>query len=215
MIYAITDHAPWQVLAPKIQVLLDLGLYRLQYRRKHLSLAAQQRELDLLLPLIQQYNTPLIINDHPNLAASYQCGLHLGQGDGNLVQARQLLGPQAIIGLTCHNSLVQAQAALANGASYIALGAVFPSVSKPQATTVALATLQQAVTLFNPSQLCVIGGINQNNALPLVQLGLRQFALISDLFNRDASTLKTHYLQWITLLTNEGFAQAGTHPQSN
>src|SRR5690606_36579822 len=92
---------------------------------------------------------PLLINDHWSWALQFPVqGAHLGKDDGDLIQARHALGQHALLGRSCYNSLELARQALAEGADYIAFGAVFPSSVKPDAPRAELDTLRQARQLF-------------------------------------------------------------------
>lgn len=85
------------------------------------------------MKLCERYGTQLLINDDAELAARLGVGVHLGQTDGPLTPARALLGRRAIIGSTCHASLDLAAQAASEGASYVAFGRFFNSVTKPGA----------------------------------------------------------------------------------
>ena len=133
-LYAITDS---QLLAGRflshVEAALEGGVRLLQYRDKSDDTAPRLREAEALKTLCERYGTELIINDDAELAARLGVGVHLGQTDGPLTPARALLGRQAIIGSTCHASLDLAQQAANEGASYVAFGRFFNSVTKPGA----------------------------------------------------------------------------------
>ena len=114
------------------QAALAGGLRLLQYRDKH-NPPERRAELGAgLLALCRAAGVPLIVNDDIDLAARLGAdGVHLGLSDGSLAEARARLGPRAIIGITCADSLERARAAAAGGASYVAFGAFFPSRTKP------------------------------------------------------------------------------------
>ncbi|HNJ86056.1 MAG TPA: thiamine phosphate synthase, partial [Agitococcus sp.] len=103
------------------------------------------------------------------------------QQDGSIALARQHLGQDAIIGATCHNSLEFAKQAATQGASYLAFGAFYPSSTKPLAQAADLQTLTQAKQLFS-LPVVAIGGINLDNARPLIDAGADYLAVISDIF---------------------------------
>ncbi len=113
------------------------------------------------------FGVPLIINDYVEVAAEVgAAGVHLGQGDGSVAQARQLLGPDAIIGVSAHN-VEEALAAEAAGASYIGAGAVFATSTKPDASTLAhdeLCRITEAVNI----PVVAIGGITAGNVDQLI-----------------------------------------------
>ncbi len=181
-LYLITDS---QLLAgrllPAIEQALIGGAKLIQYRDKSTDTAKRLHEAQQLKALCQCYNVPLIINDDLELAAQLGLGVHLGQQDGSIALARQRLGQDAIIGATCHNSLEFAKQAATQGASYLAFGAFYPSSTKPLAQAADLQTLTQAKQLFS-LPVVAIGGINLDNARPLIDAGADYLAVISDIF---------------------------------
>ncbi|HEY9460581.1 MAG TPA: thiamine phosphate synthase, partial [Paralcaligenes sp.] len=137
-----------------------------------------------------------IVNDDWRMAAAVDAdGVHLGREDGPLSEARQALGFGKIIGRSCYNDLTLARQALADGADYVALGALHPSRIKPDAVRATLQHVQQArllaeqaVTPASPVRAAIIaiGGITPENAAPIIQAGADSIALISALFeSRD------------------------------
>jgi len=181
-LYLITDS---QLLAgrllPAIEQALIGGAKLIQYRDKSTDTSKRFHEAQQLKALCQCYNVPLIINDDLELAAQLGVGVHLGQQDGSIALARQRLGQDAIIGATCHNSLEFAKQATTQGASYLAFGAFNPSTTKPLAKPAELQTLTQAKQLFS-LPVVAIGGINLDNARPLIDAGADYLAVISDIF---------------------------------
>ena len=201
-LYLITNDDAFDVLYQKLHIALQSGpIGFIQYRRKQIMLAQQVREIETLLKLCQQYQVPLIINDNLVLARQFACGLHLGQGDGSLIDARVQLGTQAIIGRTCHDSLELAKQAVAEGASYLAFGAVFPSSTKPNTQGVSMATLQQAKAQFE-LPICVIGGLTVENSQPLINLNIDLYALVGDVLNLDMDQVAQRVKAWQALLEN-------------
>jgi thiamine-phosphate pyrophosphorylase len=90
---------------------------------------------DALMPIAQARGVAVILNDRPDLAASLGCdGVHLGQDDMPLASARRIVGPERMIGVTCHNSLHLAMEAAEGGADYVAFGAFFPTTTKDAST---------------------------------------------------------------------------------
>jgi thiamine-phosphate pyrophosphorylase len=184
-LYAITDS---QLLAGRflsyVEAALDGGVTLLQYRDKGHDESRRLREASELLKLCQRYKTRLIINDDADLAARLDVGVHMGQTDGSLTDARGLLGHKAIVGATCHGSLALADKAKADGASYIAFGRFFNSTTKPGAPAIELDVLSQARARFN-LPIAVIGGITLDNAAPLVEHGADLLAVVHGLFGAE------------------------------
>ncbi|MBJ9977936.1 thiamine phosphate synthase [Pseudomonas sp. S75] len=186
-LYAITDS---QLLAGRflshVEAALEGGVRLLQYRDKGDDAARRLREAEALMQLCQRYGTTLIINDDAELAARLGVGLHLGQTDGPLTPARALLGRQAVIGSTCHASLELAEQAAREGASYVAFGRFFNSLTKPGAPAASLELIAQARARIS-LPIAVIGGITLDNAAPLVAHGADLLAVIHGLFGADSA----------------------------
>jgi len=186
-LYAITDS---QLLAGRflshVEAALEGGVRLLQYRDKSDDTAHRLREAEALKTLCERYGTELIINDDAELAARLGVGVHLGQTDGPLTPARALLGRKAIIGSTCHASLDLARQAASEGASYVAFGRFFNSVTKPGAPAASVELLEQARAQAK-LPIAVIGGITLDNAAPLVAHGADLLAVIHGLFGADSA----------------------------
>ena len=182
-LYAITDsHLLADRLLPAVAAALRGGAAAVQYRDKSADRERRQQEAGALLALCRQYGCPLLINDDVELALDIGAdGVHLGQSDGSLQAARERLGPAAIIGATCHDSLTLAEAAVLSGADYLAFGAFFASRTKPLAEPASLGTLRRASRQWS-LPLVAIGGITADNAAPLLASGASAVAVIADLW---------------------------------
>ncbi|MEQ1785351.1 MAG: thiamine phosphate synthase, partial [Hyphomonadaceae bacterium] len=124
-----------------------------------------------IIPRAQERGVAVLINDRPDLAVELGAdGVHIGQTDMPYAKARKLVGPDAIVGVTCHDSRHLAMEAGEAGADYVAFGAFYPTETKDpkaKAETELLSWWQQMMELP-----CVaIGGITVNNARPLVEAG--------------------------------------------
>ncbi|CAH0133251.1 Thiamine-phosphate synthase [Pseudomonas sp. Bi70] len=186
-LYAITDSGllAGGKLLPYVEAALTGGARLLQYRDKSTDEARRLREAEALRRLCESHGATLIINDDAELAARLGVGLHLGQQDGSLAAARALLGRQAIIGGTCHAQLALAEQAAGEGASYVAFGRFFNSLTKPgapAATLDLLATARTRVAL----PIVAIGGIDLHNAAPLIAHGASMIAVIHALFAAES-----------------------------
>ena len=111
---------------------LDAGdVAALQIRLKDVPDDIIAAATDALMPVAQARGVAVILNDRPDLAASLGCdGVHVGQDDMPLASARRLIGPERMIGVTCHDSLHLAMEAAEGGADYVAFGAFFPTTTK-------------------------------------------------------------------------------------
>lgn len=187
-LYAITpDFADTPDLIRAVTAVLDGGCRLLQYRNKTADDTLRQAQATTLQALCTAYGARLIINDDVALAASVgAAGVHLGQGDGEVAFARKMLGKAAIIGVSCYNDFARARQVAAEGAGYIAFGAVYPSPSKPRAPLAPHTLIARACAELS-LPVCVIGGITLENAAPLVRAGADLLAVISDLFQGDAA----------------------------
>lgn len=125
---------------------------------------------------------PFIVNDDARLARELDAdGVHLGEHDGGIADARAMLGDDALIGASCYDDLQRARAAAESGADYIAFGAFFPSPTKPGARRAGIELLRDSAGLGIPR--VAIGGITPDNAGPLVDAGADCIAVISGVFD--------------------------------
>lgn len=185
-LYAITDSQlmPGQLLFDGVNAALQGGCRLVQYRDKSGDAVKRRQEAEGLLEICHYHGARLIINDDPLLAKAIGAhGVHLGQTDGDARAARQLLGPEAMLGVTCHASLEFARQALVDGASYIAFGRFFPSQTKPDAPPAPLSLISEAVTRYPETQVVAIGGITLDNAATITEAGAHYIAVSHALFN--------------------------------
>ncbi|MDO9317759.1 MAG: thiamine phosphate synthase [Gammaproteobacteria bacterium] len=195
-VYAITDETllTGDLLCERVQAALEAGLSVLQYRNKHSPQAERVAQCQALKTLCGQFQTPFLINDDVNLCLEVGAdGVHLGQGDARLRSARQRLGDSAIIGITCHNNLILARDAQAQGASYVAFGRFFPSNTKPLAPPATLDDLRQARAALR-LPIVAIGGINAENGATLIDAGADMLAVIHYLFATPDVCTRTRQL---------------------
>ena len=136
-----------------------------------------------LIPICKKYNVPFILNDRLDLAYEVKAdGVHLGEDDGSILEARKLLGTQAIIGASCYNSKHLAMEAGENGADYVAFGAFFETKTKKPKTKAEITTVKDWIYISNIP--CVaIGGINSKNCKELVKVGVDFIAVIGCIWN--------------------------------
>lgn len=179
-LYAITGGACIDLLGA-CAAALDGGAAVIQYRDKAIDRARRRHEAAQLAALCAQRFVPLIVNDDVELAAEVgAAGVHLGENDAGIATARNRLGSDAIIGVSCYDSFERARTLAAAGADYLAFGAFFPSPTKPNARRATLDLLRSAKSLGKP--LVAIGGITPENAQPLIDAGADFVAVISGVF---------------------------------
>ena len=158
------------------------GARIIQYRNKQSPLAVRRYESSLLAELCNKLNAILIINDDVDIAIEVDAhGVHLGQDDTSLLEARERLGKNKIIGVTCHNDIELAKKAEHGGADYVAFGSFFPSFSKPSASLASIQVLQQAKQELS-IPICAIGGITVENAPELIENGADMLAVSNAVF---------------------------------
>ncbi|MFM2044430.1 MAG: thiamine phosphate synthase [Pseudomonadota bacterium] len=172
-LYLITPPALDPVaFAPVLAAALDAGdVASVQLRLKDVGDDAVRRAVDLLRPVAQSRDVAFLLNDRPDLAAETGCdGVHVGQEDMPYAQARRIVGRDAIVGVTCHDSRHLAMVAAEDGADYVAFGAFFPTATKDpkaRAEPEILSWWQEMMEVP-----CVaIGGITVDNAPALIRAG--------------------------------------------
>lgn len=176
-----TENKSADTVVSDVSAAIRGGAVLVQYRDKDpvdaLYLARE------LVNICHRQNIPLIINDDIELAAAVGAdGVHLGRDDGEIAEAGKQLGPDAIIGVSCYNSVEKAITAQAQGATYAAFGRFFPSTSKPLAAPAAIATLQQAKQALT-IPIVAIGGILPENGEQLLAAGADLLAVIGGVFD--------------------------------
>ncbi|HEX5339317.1 MAG TPA: thiamine phosphate synthase [Gammaproteobacteria bacterium] len=203
-LYALTDASllHGDSLLPGVEAAIRGGAKLVQYRDKSDDAARREREARALLALCHEHGIPLIINDDVALAARIGAdGVHLGRDDPPLEQARVQLGPHALIGVSCYDSLQRATEAAHTGADYVAFGSFFASPSKPDAVLAPQALLEAARRQLS-IPVCAIGGITPDNGAALVHAGADMLAVISGVFaTTDIEQAARRYAQ---LFGNQG-----------
>ena len=197
-LYAITDGKQGAPLITAVAAALEGGVRIVQYRDKTQDTKQRFADAAALQALCEEYAVPLIINDDVELAVKVgAAGVHLGQKDTKLAQARAVLGDKAIIGASCHNSLEFAEIAQRNGATYVAFGTCYPSPSKPLAPRTPLTIFRKAQQKIK-IPIVAIGGITTQNAPEVLAAGASILAVITGLFNAtDIKQEAIHFSQLI------------------
>ena len=180
-LYVITD-GPRPNLLEVVALALAGGARLLQYRDKTADHARRLTEARAIKALCVARGVPMIVNDDIALAQAVEAaGVHLGEDDGDIAAARAALGPDAIIGVSCYDSLERARQMASAGPDYLAFGAFFPSPTKPHARRASFDLLRQAAALGLPR--VAIGGITPDNGRPLIDAGADYLAVISAVFS--------------------------------
>jgi thiamine-phosphate pyrophosphorylase len=173
-------------LSALVEMALEGGARIVQYRNKQAPPPLRRAQAAELLRICRAHGARLIVNDDVWLAVEIGAdGAHVGREDypgGRLAAARDALGPNRLLGVSCYNELACAEAAAAAGADYLAFGSVFPSVTKPHAVRVSLDIIGQAKQRFG-LPVAAIGGITAKNAAGVIAAGADMVAVVSDLFD--------------------------------
>lgn len=179
-VYLITDQQ--DNLLERVARALRGGVATLQYRAKDKPYEFCLEEGNRLKQLCSRLGSLFIVNDDLKLAHDLDAdGVHLGQDDGSPQQARELLGPNKIIGVSTHN-LEEALKAEADGADYLGFGAMYPTDSKSithMPGTSGLAAIRDRVKL----PIVAIGGISPANACRVIEAGADAVAVISSVLS--------------------------------
>ncbi len=200
-LYLITNDDPIQLLLEKLDAALATHQVAiLQYRRKKIDKADQPAEVEQIKLLCEKYQVPFVINDDLKLAAQFGLGVHLGQSDGEITDAKSQLPEGVIIGRTCLNSLELAQKAITDGATYIAFGAVYATSTKPEAGNVGIEVIKQAAAQYDVP-ICAIGGLTVENSQPVIEAGADLCAVISDILGRSTAEIPARVQAWAQLFS--------------
>ncbi|MFW2004842.1 thiamine phosphate synthase [Acinetobacter baumannii] len=200
-LYLITNDDPIQLLLEKLDAALATRqIAILQYRRKKVDKADQPAEVEKIKQLCEKYQVPFVINDDLKLAAQFGLGVHLGQSDGEITDAKSQLPEGVIIGRTCLNSLELAQKAIADGATYVAFGAVYATATKPEAGNVGIEVIKQAAAQYD-LPICAIGGLTVENSKPVIEAGADLCAVISDILGRSTAEIPARVQAWAQLFS--------------
>lgn len=182
-LYAITpDSVDTQRLLLMTERVLVGGAKIVQYRNKMADTLLRQEQAQLLAQLCKKYAALFIINDHIDLAVAVDAdGVHVGKDDGSVIEAREKMGHNSIVGVSCYNRLELAVEAVQQGANYVAFGAFFASSTKPHAVMASIDLLEKAKQkLIVP--IVTIGGITLTNAAALIDQGSDAIAVSNALF---------------------------------
>lgn len=189
LLYAIIDtgyvsDSQWEQVA---EGLLAGGVDLLQVRAKGEPIHRVRELTARIQPLAANYNCPLIVNDHLEVALAFdEVGLHLGQDDMDIGEARRQLGPDRILGLSTH-SVEQASKALqqADLLSYFAVGPLFPTPTKPDYPAVGLSLIKDVRALKPKIPFFCIGGIKLDNLQQVRQAGTERIVIVSELLQAE------------------------------
>ena len=186
-LYAVSDRA-WsrddEDFLSKVDECLKSGVTIFQLREKNSDYEHFKSRALAIKPMCRRYGVIFIINDNVQLAKDIDAdGVHIGQGDESIAQARKILGDEKIIGVSAHN-VEEAVAAESAGADYLGCGAAFVTTTKTDAGAIKHETLKDITNAVN-IPVIAIGGITDSNILTLCDLGLDGVAVVSAIFAQD------------------------------
>lgn len=164
---------------------LQGGVRLIQYRNKEKNREEQREDLKTLTALREKIDFCLIVNDYPDLAHEFNAdGLHLGQNDLSPHEARDILGPDTLIGISTH-SFEEFNRARHFPVDYIACGAIFETKSKPAGHPVVGINLLTRVVKESSLPIVAIGGITKETAPLVKKTGVAMMALLSALTDQE------------------------------
>lgn len=194
-LYALTpDSTDTEDLLHRVRQALAGGVQVLQYRNKIADAALKKKQAQALRDVCSEFGVTFIVNDDAHLAKLVNAdGVHLGAADGEIKSAREILGSNKLIGVSCYNQLQLARDTVTEGADYVAFGAFFTSTVKPEAAVATLDILRTARAELSVP-IVAIGGITAENGAALVQAGADALAIISAVFDAADILLATQNL---------------------
>lgn len=199
-LYLLTNDDEFAVLYAKLEAALATGLVALlQIRRKKTLQSANGKEklyeeARQIVSLAKAHDVAVVMNDDVAVAKKLGIGVHLGQQDGAIDDAKRYLAVEQIIGRTCHGDVALVKQAKKDGASYAAMGAFFASNTKPNAHVISRQQLiegcQQGIDI------CVIGGLTAENVTELAGLPIAYVAVVGDIMDLPVEKIAARCQQW-------------------
>ncbi|MCD1147242.1 thiamine phosphate synthase [Peptoniphilus sp. KCTC 25270] len=185
LLYAVTDRY-WleeKTLPEVVEDSLKGGATFVQLREKNLGEKEFLEEAKELQKLCRKYRVPFVVNDNISIAKEMGAdGVHIGQEDGDPKEVRKILGEEKIIGVSVQ-TVEQAETAVADGADYLGVGAMFPTGSKEDASEVDFPTLKKICETVSVP-VVAIGGITKENVFQLKDTGIAGIAVISAIYGQ-------------------------------
>lgn len=185
-LYAVTD-SMWlngRTLPQVVEEALEGGATFLQIREKNLPYEEFVKVAKEVKKVTDRYHVPYVINDEVEIAKILDAdGVHIGQSDKSLAEARKILGPDKIIGVSAH-SVKEAVEAQQNGADYLGVGSVFATSTKLDASALSFETLREICNAVS-IPVVAIGGITKDNVKSLKGTHIDGIAVVSAIFAAD------------------------------
>ncbi len=161
------------------------GMHVLQFRQKNLNKSKLFQKAKELSSICHDFGIIFIINDNWQLAQEVRAnGVHIGKMDSSIEQIRSHVDPDFLIGVSCYNDIGRLYSNISFGASYVSIGSIFPSRTKPKASQASLSFLQEACKqLKRCTPIVAIGGISVSNVELVLKSGIDRIAISDGLFN--------------------------------
>ncbi|MDO4533840.1 MAG: thiamine phosphate synthase [Coriobacteriia bacterium] len=198
LLYAVTD-STWldgRSLPECVRTAIDAGATFVQLREKRASFDQKVELARAIVPLCRAAGVPFVIDDDVDVAlAAGADGVHVGQDDMACAEARRLLGPDAIVGVSAHN-VAEALAAQAQGADYLGSGALVATATKSDVTPLPPAELA-AICAAVDIPVVGIGGLNARTIPQFKGLGCAGAAVVSGIFAADDIAAATRELRQV------------------
>ena len=179
-LYLVTDRdlMSTDTLVEAVEAACAGGVTLVQLREKHVTREEYETIARDVKRICDAYDVPLIINDSPEIAVAVgAAGVHVGQEDLEASRVRDIVGPDAIVGVSAA-SVAEAQAAQAAGADYLGVGAITPTATKPEAGVLTIEELREIVDSVD-IPVVAIGGVNAQTIPSLAGLGLAGYSIVS------------------------------------
>jgi len=186
-LYVLTDskYIPHQQWAERVEKILLAGANIIQLREKTLTEEQLLPHALQLQEICHYYGAIFIINDHIRLTKKINAsGVHIGRHDSSLRHAREYLGKDFIIGVSCYKHIYAAIQAQTLAADYVAFGSMHPSYTKVSAIRCPLGIISQSKRCLS-IPVCAIGGISHKNVSPILRAGADMIATSHSVFNAD------------------------------
>ena len=185
-LYSILDlgYVDEEDIAIKAESICDSGINMLQLRAKNHTPEKILEMAKIVKPICLKYEVPFIINDYPEIASEVSAdGVHIGQNDGELDEARALAGNCKIVGRSTH-SLEQARDAHREGANYIGFGPLYPTATKPGRPAIGLNEIARVHNEI-PLPIFCIGGITEQTLPEVLNAGAENVVIVSNLLQSE------------------------------
>jgi len=196
-LYVILDAGMLTEPAGELTIkLTDAGVKLLQYRAKNAAARELWTESRAIAEVARRVNCTFIVNDRPDVAfLAGADGVHVGQDDLDVEQARRVVGPDRWVGVSTHN-LEQFRQAAASSADYIAVGPIFQTSSKANPDPVVGTELLQRVRALTEKPIVAIGGITLDRATEVLEAGADSVAVISDILkSKDPAAIAREFIR--------------------